>query len=117
MLEYLVFILKYFQKHLLPTLIAAHSAQRVANRFRNNMSMSVFQAFPQSLRLFPNRSGFSPRQAWKTVIYILLRNRALQFLKFLCIVDSCIDLKQFTIYISCIDNFYLKYRYLSCIVN
>ena len=30
--------------------IAAHSAQRVANRFRNNMSMTVFQAIPQSLR-------------------------------------------------------------------
>ena len=30
--------------------IAAHSAQRVANRFCNNMSMTVFQAFPQSLR-------------------------------------------------------------------
>ena len=45
------------------------------------------------------------------------KKRALHFLKFSCIVYSCIDLKQFTIYISCIDNFYLKYRYLSCVVN
>ena len=30
--------------------IAAHSAQRVANRFCNNMSMTAFQAFLQSLR-------------------------------------------------------------------
>ena len=30
--------------------IASHSAQRVANRFRNNMSMTLFQAFPPSLR-------------------------------------------------------------------
>ena len=44
-------------------------------------------------------------------------NIALQFLKFSCIVYWYINLKQFAIYISCIDNFYLKYRYLSCIVN
>ena len=30
--------------------IASHSVQCVANRFRNNMSMSLFQAFPPSLR-------------------------------------------------------------------
>ena len=31
--------------------IASHGAQRVANRFCNNMSMTLFQAFPPSLRI------------------------------------------------------------------
>ena len=41
--------------------------------------------------------------------------RALQFLKFSCIVYSCIYNKILTIYILCIHNLFLIYRYLSCI--
>ena len=41
--------------------------------------------------------------------------RALQFLKFSCIVYSCIYNKPLSIYIWCIHNLFLQYRYLSCI--
>ena len=45
----------------------------------------------------------------------VLSRRALQFLKFSCIVYSCIYNIPLTIYISCIHNLFLQYRYLSCI--
>ena len=54
--------------------IAAHSAQRVAIRFPNNMSMTVFQ-------LFPNRSDTGTvnavRRCWQAAKSI--RNKSIRY--------------------------------------
>ena len=51
--------------------IASHSAQRVANRFRNNMSMTLYQAFSPIAQIHYSQCG---AEVASTVIDILLRN-------------------------------------------
>ena len=62
-------------EHCMNTLncIASHSAQRVANRFRNNMSMTLFQAFPRSLR-YITVNAVHRWQAQSLTYGVLLRN-------------------------------------------